>query len=83
MTTPSTETLEAEQASFDATSGGRRRATLTSCGSAETVAALRGSVTLPVVSSPSALKLWDLLRAHHRAGTAELMFGVTDPVALS
>ncbi|CAK7204222.1 hypothetical protein SEUCBS139899_006976 [Sporothrix eucalyptigena] len=90
MAIPSTETLEAEQASFDATVRvvqewwkTPRQAHVKRPWSAETVAALRGSETLPVVSNPAALKLWDLLREHHKNGTAELTFGVTDPVGLS
>lgn len=51
--------------------------------SAKTVAALRGSQLLPCVSSPAALKLWDMLCEHRRSGTAELTFGATDPVAVS
>lgn len=50
---------------------------------AKTVAALRGSETLPCVSSKAALKLWDMLRKHRENGTAELTFGATDPVAVS
>ncbi|CAK7213036.1 hypothetical protein SBRCBS47491_001666 [Sporothrix bragantina] len=90
MTIPSTETLEAEQASFDATVRAvkewwktPRQQHLTRPWTAETVAALRGSETLPVVSSPAALKLWDMLREHHKNGTSELTFGVTDPIGLS
>ncbi|CAG9938541.1 unnamed protein product [Clonostachys rosea f. rosea IK726] len=51
--------------------------------SAKTIAALRGSETLPCVSSAAALKLWDMLREHRAKGTAELTFGATDPVAVS
>lgn len=51
--------------------------------SAKTIAALRGSETLPCVSSAAALKLWDMLREHRAKGTSELTFGATDPVAVS
>lgn len=90
MPIPSTETLEAEQASFDATIRDieawwqtPRQQHLKRPWTARTVAALRGSQTLPCVSSPAALKLWDMLKEHHKNKTSELTFGATDPVGVS
>ncbi|KJR84289.1 isocitrate lyase [Sporothrix schenckii 1099-18] len=90
MTIPSTESLEAEQASFDATVrdieawwATPRQQHVQRPWTARTVAALRGSQTLPCVSSPAALKLWALLKDHHKNKTSELTFGATDPVGVS
>lgn len=90
MTLASTETLDAEQKSFDDTVRAieewwktPRQQHVTRPWSARTVAALRGSQMLPVVSSPAALKLWDQLLEHRKNGTSELTFGATDPVGVS
>jgi len=51
---------------------------------ASTIAALRASIPAPAeASSIQAIKLWEQLNAHNKAGTCELTFGTTDPVAVS
>ncbi|KAJ5805364.1 isocitrate lyase [Penicillium riverlandense] len=82
--------LEAEQKAFDETARAieewwstPRQRHIKRPYSARAIAALRGSETVPCVSSPAALKLWAMLCEHRRNGTAEMTFGATDPVAVS
>ena len=51
--------------------------------SSRTIAALRNTEPIPCLSSAAALKLWDMLHEHRKAGTAEMTFGATDPIAVS
>ncbi|KAI4917328.1 hypothetical protein J4E90_003835 [Alternaria incomplexa] len=51
---------------------------------ASTIAVLRTSIPASSeASSIQAIKLWKQLNAHNKAGTCELTFGTTDPVAVS
>jgi isocitrate lyase len=51
--------------------------------SAEKVATLRPTIPQTYMSSTMALKLWDQLNEHRENCTAEMTFGVTDPIAAS
>lgn len=90
MISRSQEKLVAEQQSFESTISAiedwwktPRQGHVKRPYSARTVAALRGTITLPCVANAPALKLWDLLRQHRANGTTELTFGATDPIAVS
>ena len=90
MLTPPKCPLEAEQTAFDDTVRAieawwrtPKQQHIKRPYSAKTIAALRGSQTVPCISNPAALKLWDMLCEHRRSGTAEMTFGATDPVAVS